>query len=675
MDNTDIIQYVPFKTFVHPSFWHTLSEMKLNVDKLSDSTRQIFGKFSYRSDIGPVFEVDGTSFNNSPPSDAYYHTVTGTLMNKNTIAEFKKLDKTLLLNSIGEILGANIKNKTWITNPNSLLNFIVLSYADLKKFNYFFWFAFPTPSEPVATLSHIPLSEKFKDKHLEEIRAQFQRLDKKQKSFFTILLCEDKVMIKPLKDVLNKNSSGQNNFKYDFEYTFFTFLDPSDGTNPGWPLRIFVAALVSHCPCFVGLPLKFFGLRVRADGNVSDSRVFNVCVPLDSKFKGGWVGWERNDSGVFGPRMANMAASMDPVKLAETSADLNIKLMKWRLLPDINLQLMKDSKCLLLGAGTLGCQVARNLIAWGFKNITFYDNGKVSYSNPTRQVLFNHQDCQYGGKKKAEAAAENLRLIHPGVNAKAIIAHIPMPGHPVGKSLLEETKENIAVLTDAIESHDIIFLLLDTREARWMPTLIATKLEKIVINAALGFDSYLVMRHGIHKSRSKKIKGLDEKYVPGTKLGCYFCNDVTAPGNSMKDRTLDQQCTVTRPGAAGIAGALAVEILVSLLQHPLQANAPAAIAKINDEVDQPASTQSMLGQVPHSIRGFLNTFQTLSPTCLKFEHCIACSDLVIDKYRDEGVDFILSVLNNTKYLEEVTGLKDLQLKAESIKIAFPNDGE
>lgn len=48
--------------------------------------------------------------------------------------------------------------------------------------------------------------------------------------------------------------------------------------------------------------------------------------------------------------------------LADQAVDLNLKLIKWRIAPKINLDRVKQAKCLLLGAGTLGSYVARNLL-------------------------------------------------------------------------------------------------------------------------------------------------------------------------------------------------------------------------------------------------------------------------------------------------------------------------
>lgn len=76
------------------------------------------------------------------------------------------------------------------------------------------------------------------------------------------------------------------------------------------------------------------------------------------------------------------------------------------------------------------------------------------------------------------------------------------------------------------------------------------------------------MRHGVKDEDDCQTAASSDADIPLVKrLGCYFCNDVVAPTDSLKDRTLDQQCTVTRPGLSAIAAALGVELMVSVLHH------------------------------------------------------------------------------------------------------------
>lgn len=84
-------------------------------------------------------------------------------------------------------------------------------------------------------------------------------------------------------------------------------------------------------------------------------------------------------------------------------------------------------------AGTLGCAVARVLLGWGVRRITFVDSGRVAYSNPVRQSLYEFGDCLKGGKPKADAAAAALERIFPSVEARGHQFAIPMPGHPLAE--------------------------------------------------------------------------------------------------------------------------------------------------------------------------------------------------------------------------------------------------
>ena len=421
------------------------------------------------------------------------------------------------------------------------------------------------------------------------------------------------------------------------------------------------------------------------------------------------TGWERNEQNKLISRTVDLASYLDPSRLADQAVDLNLKLIKWRISPSIDLETIKHTKCLLLGAGTLGSYVARGLMGWGVRKITFVDNARVSYSNPVRQPLYDFRDCLEGGARKAERAAEALKQIYPNVEAEGYHMSVPMAGHPIMDE--ERVKKEYERLKSLIESHDAVFLLMDTRESRWLPTVMAKAAGKIVINTALGFDTFVVMRHGLKQPipkegpangegqvvqhsedtssplkvaasdpvetdgsvRSQSLAPNRPKDDGGEELGCYFCSDVVAPADSLKSATLDQQCTVTRPGAAPMASAMAVELLVSTTQHRLHGRTPAPAPPTTGSANQiqsaPPTDPSLpnshpLGTVPHQLRGFLSTWQTIQVKGQAYDSCSACSPKILDAYEQDGWDFVKRAVNEKGFVEEVSGLAEVQRLAE-----------
>jgi len=94
----------------------------------------------------------------------------------------------------------------------------------------------------------------------------------------------------------------------------------------GWPLRNFLL-LVAHC----------FELRqvtvICYRQDASSSMTLSLKIQYDPTVAvRKTAGWERNKANKLGPRLMDLQPFMDPVKLAESSVDLNIKLMRWRAL-------------------------------------------------------------------------------------------------------------------------------------------------------------------------------------------------------------------------------------------------------------------------------------------------------------------------------------------------------
>ncbi|KAJ0017542.1 hypothetical protein Pint_10420 [Pistacia integerrima] len=696
-----ILQFAPFQSAVDEGFWHRLSSLKLNKLGIDDSPIPITGFYapcthsqvsnhltllmeSLPSDSDEESSVTATSHGNRNRCS-----VPGTLYNTNTLESFRAIDRESLLKEEAKKIWEDIHSGKAIDDSAVLSRFVLISFADLKKWNFHYSVAFPAlVLNPPATLVDLrPASQWFSSQEAEAVRAACNEWRNSSATadepFFLVSIdSNSNSTIRHLKD--------WEAFQNDCQKLLFGFYDPCHlQNNPGWPLRNFLALIFSrwnlksvHFFCYrenrgfadMGLSLVGEALITVPQGRAAEIGD-HQCVPNA-------VGWELNKQRkVY--RCISLAKSMDPTRLAISAADLNLKLMRWRQLPSLNLNILSSIKCLLLGAGTLGCQVARMLMAWGVRKITLLDNGKVAMSNPLRQSLYTMEDCLNGGEFKATAAVKSLQRIFPAVEAEGVVMAIPMPGHP------EASREEGSVLDDCrrfhdlILSHDVIFLLTDTRESRWLPTLLCANNNKITITAALGFDSFLVMRHGPGPFRPNH----DVKAVPVNalsadmgnlglnntdgrqRLGCYFCNDVVAPTDSTANRTLDQQCTVTRPGIAPIASALAVELLVSVLHHPHGIYAEADFANSSSS----GSSEQPLGILPHQIRGSLSQFSQMTLVGYSSNSCTACCSTVVSEYQKRGTEFLLQAINHPTYLEDLTGLTELKRSANSFNLDWDNE--
>ncbi|KAI4838383.1 autophagy-related protein 7 [Plasmodium brasilianum] len=463
-------------------------------------------------------------------------------------------------------------------------------------------------------------------------------------------------------------------------------------------------------------------------------------------------GWKTYEKVIHGTKkqsiiyVINLNDFLNKNTIQRISVELNIKLIKWKILKDLKFEKIKKLKILIIGLGTLGCMVARNCVSWGIQNFTFIDNARVSYSNVSRQYLYTIADAErYGnlGEYKCIAAKNNLLKISPDINITAKVMDIPMPGHL--NYLKDKNIENkMKELDELIENHDVVFLLTDSKESRYFPCLLIAEkqynclkeIRKIVthdtpkqvvhsdttsdtnthiaytdhvtytyhtnvykksglsnegnfdrntfynniltnvkklpkmpplgITVAIGFDSFLVLRHSF-------------LYF---KAACYFCNDMHSPSDSLTYRTLDEKCTVTRSGISTISSAMSTELLISLTQHPLYFFAPHSDqdqyiynydsnnkSVNNDETKKTNLSNSFiscLGATPHILTFNLANFSIKKLFSHAFEKCLCCSENVISLYQEDKMDFIKNVISDSLVLERVTNIGQLKVQENDV---------
>lgn len=301
-----------------------------------------------------------------------------------------------------------IDDGTIYSCPSLLSSFIVISYADLKKYKFHYWFAFPAlHSDP----SWVPLKDRNAKTRLksadargtatelpstenstlaESVQEWARGVDSRQRGFFLaqrIRAHEDHAVswkIAPLSSYEDGFFKGAK-----FEDCFTCFADPSNyEESPGWMLRNLLVLvkrrwrltkvqILRYCH---GLSQRDRGRSIAITLGMKESPL--VESPANDNEMPKVTGWERNPAGKLAGRVVDLTEYLDPKRysgiktnvfeqtlillllqrLADQSVDLNLKLMKWRISPNLDLEKIKDTKCLLLGAGTLGSYVARNLM-------------------------------------------------------------------------------------------------------------------------------------------------------------------------------------------------------------------------------------------------------------------------------------------------------------------------
>lgn len=202
------------------------------------------------------------------------------------------------------------------------------------------------------------------------------------------------------------------------------------------------------------------------------------------------------------------------------------------------------------------------------------------------------------------------------------------------------------------------------RKGRWAGIRLITRswteqrILQIVMNAALGFDTFLVMRHG---ARASSVVGDDKS----KRLGCYYCNDIVAPAdvcwlffwlfdwlmtehivsnrshvgsnvyrhspwtrwNRGRNRSWTIGITTSAPRWVCLLFMLLLQFLVSFYSR-IHAPAPSPNEEINSTQSYAENGGSVLGQVPHQLRGFLAQFRNLPLVGAAYDRCTGCSETV-----------------------------------------------
>ncbi|KAJ9080456.1 Autophagy protein 7 [Entomophthora muscae] len=454
-----VLQFIRFQSAVDIVFWPLVAKLKLEEVRLNtDQHIDITGSYTYltrkihtdSSSTAPDAEASVTAIpNNHPPLfslneksfprktwsvpgdavDPAEGTVSpklvvipGTLILYNKEEEMISADRKAIFAKYTEQLLEQMRSDEVLRNPGLFSHFILLCFPDVKKYKFRYWFGAPAlyaqdqphqlARSPGQTLAYQTVADAFSSEEINTLGTKVQQLIKDTSECGHIAnQCGGFFLVRRLQPGVTANecvevallSEWDDFFKGSDVY--IGFLDPSPSAEIlGWPIR----NLLYYASRFKGLEtVKIIAIHqhVGVLDLFANSKVMEISLGKSESVPV-TVGWEPGvGTTKLSSRVIDVSGTLDPLQRASAAVNLNLQLMRWRAEPAIDLPTIANARCLILGAGTLGSYVSRSLLAWGVSDISFVDNGRVSFSNPVRQPLYEFADCLEGGKFKVRCGS------------------------------------------------------------------------------------------------------------------------------------------------------------------------------------------------------------------------------------------------------------------------------
>ena len=200
--------------------------------------------------------------------------------------------------------------------------------------------------------------------------------------------------------------------------------------------------------------------------------------------------------------------------------------------------LLAGARVMLVGAGALGNEIAKNLALVGMGSTLVVDMDDIEHTNLARCALFREED---EGRDKAEVVAERMREINPSIHAESFVGPV----------------EDLGI--GALEDFDLVIAGLDSRIARLWVNRAARKMGRPWVDGAI-----------------EGVRGLARVFLP--EGPCYEC---TLGETDRKILAARRSCALLTPAemqsgkvptnatTAAIIGGIEVQEAIKLLHdHP-----------------------------------------------------------------------------------------------------------